>query len=51
MSDFEEVKNYIKSKMESRTIVMNTTNKGWVLLLQMLDDILDRTGMKVRLDL
>jgi len=46
MSDFEEVKNYIKSKMESRTIVMNT-NKVWVLLLQMLDDILDRTGMKV----
>jgi hypothetical protein len=50
-SDFEEVKNYIKSKMESRTIVMNTTNKVWVLLLQMLDDILDRTGMKVWLDL
>ncbi len=51
MSDCEEVKNYIKSKMESRTIVMNTTNKVWVLLLQMLDGILDRTGMKVRLDL
>lgn len=51
MSDFEEVKNYIKSKMESRNIVMNTTNKVWVLLLQMLDDILDRKGMKVWLDL
>jgi hypothetical protein len=31
--------------------VMNTTNKVWVLLLQMLDDILDRKGMKVWLDL